>query len=143
VEELVAHMACYSQPGLSGALFTDPEGGPVRRASLYAAFREACRKAGAPESLHVHDLRHHAATVIARMPGITTKELMTRLGHKSPRAALIYQHATRERDRAIADYLQAQLDSVDRTSGAVVVDLPLDHSARNSGNGTAPGAPAG
>jgi hypothetical protein len=28
---------------------------------------------------------------------------MTRMGHDSPRAALIYQHASKEADRAIAD----------------------------------------
>ncbi len=31
------------------------------------------------------------------MPGITTKELMARIGHSSSRAALIYQHASEER----------------------------------------------
>ena len=31
-----------------------------------------------------------------------TKEIMRRLGHASPRAALIYQHATEDRDKAIA-----------------------------------------
>ena len=30
---------------------------------------------------------------------------MARLGHSSPRAAMIYQRATRERDQAIADGL--------------------------------------
>ena len=30
---------------------------------------------------------------------------MTRMGHASPRAALIYQHATRERDAHIANML--------------------------------------
>jgi hypothetical protein len=34
--------------------------------------------------------------------GATLKELMARLGHSSVRAALIYQHATRDRDQAIA-----------------------------------------
>jgi hypothetical protein len=47
--------------------------------------------------------------MIARMPGVTTKELMSRIGHSSPRAALIYQHATAERDQAIADYLDEQV----------------------------------
>jgi hypothetical protein len=28
---------------------------------------------------------------------------MLRIGHSSPRAAMIYQHATSDRDRAIAD----------------------------------------
>jgi hypothetical protein len=39
------------------------------------------------------------------MPGMTTKEVMSRMGHTSPRAALIYQHSTAERDQAVADYL--------------------------------------
>ena len=34
------------------------------------------------------------------------RELMTRMGHASSRAALIYQHATADRDRAIADALR-------------------------------------
>jgi len=61
--------------------------------------------------MHPHDLRHHAATLMARMPGITTKELMARIGHSSPRAALIYQHATAERDRQVAAFLEAQIDA--------------------------------
>ena len=28
----------------------------------------------------MHDLRHHAARSMARMPGVTTKELMARIG---------------------------------------------------------------
>jgi integrase len=128
MSELVEHMSRYSQPGQSGAVFTNPEGGPVRRASLYAAFQEACAKVGAPPGLHIHDLRHHAATVMARMPGITTKELMSRIGHKSPRAALIYQHATQERDKAIADFLDAQLAGVDRRQDAAVIDMPRRQS---------------
>lgn len=34
---------------------------------------------------------------------------MARMGHDSPRAALIYQHATGSADRAIADRLDAIL----------------------------------
>jgi hypothetical protein len=34
--------------------------------------------------------------------GASLRELMEQMGHTSPRAALIYQHATRERDEAIA-----------------------------------------
>jgi integrase len=37
-----------------------------------------------------HDLRHLAAT-LAAISGATTKQLMARLGHSSPHAALIYQ----------------------------------------------------
>ncbi|MGH3884513.1 MAG: hypothetical protein ACRDRC_14095, partial [Pseudonocardiaceae bacterium] len=37
--------------------------------------------------------------------GASTRELMHRMGHASMRAALIYQHATDERARQIADRL--------------------------------------
>jgi hypothetical protein len=49
-------------------------------------------------------------------PGASLKELMTRLGHSSTRAALIYQHATRDRDQAIAKALGGLVEQV-RTSG--------------------------
>ncbi|MFC9630398.1 integrase [Streptomyces mirabilis] len=39
----------------------------------------------------------------------STRELMTRMGHSSSRAALIYQHMTSDRDRAIADRLGARI----------------------------------
>lgn len=44
----------------------------------------------------------------------STKELMHRLGHASPRAALRYQHATAERDEAIADGIDRILESSQR-----------------------------
>lgn len=51
--------------------------------------------------LHFHDLRHTGGT-LAAATGATLRELMARLGHSSTRAALIYQHATRDRDPVIA-----------------------------------------
>ncbi len=39
---------------------------------------------------------------MAAAQGAGLKELMDRMGHSSPRAALIYLHATRERDQKIA-----------------------------------------
>jgi integrase len=59
-------------------------------------------KAGQPD-LHFHDLRHTGGT-LAAATGASLKELMA-LGHSSTRAALIYQHATRDRDQAIAEAL--------------------------------------
>jgi hypothetical protein len=41
--------------------------------------------------------------------GASTRELMSRMGHSSTRAALFYQHATRERDDAIASALDAMI----------------------------------
>jgi len=105
IEALEKHRANYGQPGEAGVLFRGPRGEPITRALLSKEWQAARMAAGAPEGLRIHDLRHHAATLTARMPGITTKELMARIGHASPRAALIYQHATEQRDREIAAYL--------------------------------------
>lgn len=57
-----------------------------------------------PEGLHFHDLRHTGNT-LAASTGASTRELMARMGHSSPEAALRYQHATRHRDEAIAHAL--------------------------------------
>lgn len=46
---------------------------------------------------------------LASTAGASTRELITRMGHSSSRAALIYQHMTSDRDRAIADRLGAMV----------------------------------
>ena len=70
--------------------------------------------------LHLHDLRHTGSTWSARS-GATLRELMNRIGHSSTRAAMIYQHATRDRDRAIAEALDALIEAsrrkIDTASG--------------------------
>jgi len=58
-----------------------------------------------------HDLRHHAATLIARNPNVTRRELMATIGHSSHVAALRYQHATAERSKEIADYLDSVISA--------------------------------
>jgi hypothetical protein len=63
--------------------------------------------------LHLHDLRHTGNTMVAAT-GASLRELMERMGHTSTRAALIYQHATSERDEAIAAAMGEVLASVRR-----------------------------
>jgi integrase len=55
------------------------------------------------ERLRFHDLRHTANTMAA--PGSSTRELMRRMGHATTGVAIIYQHASDDRDRVIADSL--------------------------------------
>ena len=45
------------------------------------------------------------AGVLAAATGATLAELMARLGHSSPQAAMRYQHAARGRDKKIAELL--------------------------------------
>jgi integrase len=63
---------------------------------------------GLPDGFHFHDLRHTGNT-LAAASGASTRELMHRMGHSSMRAALIYQHATSERDREIADTMDKRI----------------------------------
>ena len=58
--------------------------------------------------LHFHDLRH-IGKHFAAASGASTWELMGRGSHASMRAALIDQHRTVERDRVIAEALDATL----------------------------------
>ena len=51
---------------------------------------------------------------MAAATGASLRELMERMGHTSTRAAMIYQHATRERDEAIAAAMGEVLASVRR-----------------------------
>ena len=51
---------------------------------------------------------------MAAATGASLRELMERMGHTSTRAALIYQHATRERDETIAAAMGEVLASVRR-----------------------------
>lgn len=121
-DALAEHLA--TSPGdADSSLFLGPEGTPLRRATFSKAWRAAVKATGAPADLRPHDLRHHAATLTARMPGVTTKELMARIGHASPGAALIYQHATAERDRAIASFLDDVVSGTERPERAPVVGL--------------------
>ncbi len=100
------------------------KGGPLRLYTVEHAWRRA-RIAVGVEHLRLHDLRHTGNT-LAAATGASTKELMARMGHASPHAALIYQHATADRDRAIADAL-SDLAS----KGAAVV--PIDRVTKRAG----------
>jgi len=56
------------------------------------------------DDLRWHDLRHSGA-VLAAATGASLAELMARLGHSTPAAAMRYQHAAAGRDREIAQLL--------------------------------------
>ncbi len=113
VPELRWHLERFSQPGERGLIFVGPKGAPLRRSNFRPIWNSACDRAGMP-GLHFHDLRHVGGT-LAAATGASLKELMARLGHSSTRAALIYQHATRDRDQAIAKALGGLVQQVQLT----------------------------
>lgn len=63
-------------------------------------------RAGLPTGFHFHDLRQ-TGNHLAALSGSSTRELMHRMGHSTMWAALVYQHATDDRAREIADRLSA------------------------------------
>ncbi len=104
VEELERHLANYGSVGAESYVFTSANGKPLERGNFRSRVWIPATRAVGLTGLRFHDLRHAAGTLAART-GATTKELMARLGHASPRAAMIYQHATEDRDRLIAERL--------------------------------------
>jgi len=98
--EIEAHLATCVDADPTALVFTKSSGVSLDRNNFHTMWRRATRAAGVPD-YHFHDLRHLAAT-LAAVSGATTRELMHRMGHSSSRAALIYQHATEDRDLAVA-----------------------------------------
>jgi integrase len=96
-------LAEYVVASPDSLLFTGEKGGPLRPHVLQAAWDKARRRTDL-QRLHFHDLRHSGNTWAAAT-GASTAELMARMGHASALAALRYQHATADRDRAIASAL--------------------------------------
>ncbi len=58
--------------------------------------------------LHTPDCRHTGNMLAA--PGANLGDLKARMGHGSARAAMIYQHATAEADRMIANALDKRIE---------------------------------
>lgn len=104
------HLLKHAAPGRDGLLFPAKDGGHLATSSLYGrkptkrspgwGFYRARHVAGR-DDLRWHDLRHTGA-VLAAQTGATLAELMGRLGHSTPGAALRYQHAAEGRDAEIA-----------------------------------------
>lgn len=99
------HLLKHAEPGKDGLLFPAKGGGHLAPSSLYRVYYRARDAAGRPD-LRFHDLRHTGA-VLAASTGATLAELMGRLGHSTPGAALRYQHAAAGRDMEIAKALSA------------------------------------
>lgn len=126
VGALSEHMARFSRTGRDGLLFPGCDGNILAPTALYGRSARVERRGQARyekaaygffaargvidrPSLHWHDLRRTAATLGAQS-GATVREMQHRLGHTTPTMALLYQSATAERDRAIADRLQTAID---------------------------------
>jgi integrase len=96
-------------------VFATRTGTTPARSNLGATWRRACTSAGVPQ-VRLHDLRH-VAQVFAAEAGATLPELMARLGHATPAAALVYLHARTDRDLKITQALATAMTDMAGTSG--------------------------
>ena len=113
IERFRIHLELHTGTGKDALLFpssADPNRW-LQAKALYKHYRKA-RAAAGRDDLRFHDLRHSGA-VLAAMTGATIAELMSRLGHSTPAAAMRYQHAAEGRDQAVAGALsQLAMESV-------------------------------
>jgi integrase len=100
ISTLRDHLAAYAG---EQRVFVSATGAPMRGDALYQAFARARSTVGM-EQFRFHDLRHTGQT-LAASTGATLADLMKRLGHASPAAAMRYLHTVNGRDEAIAQAL--------------------------------------
>ena len=114
VPALCEHLAAFVGNEPDALVFAAQKGMPLRRSNFnkmsgWPHVAESLGVAG----LHVHDLRH-TGNQFAAYSGAALKDLMSRMGHDSERAALIYQHVARGADQRITDaidfHVQAERD---------------------------------
>lgn len=114
IERIRDHLDCFTGPEADALVFMGITGVPLTGNVLQVAWQRARTKVGRTD-LRLHDLRHTGLT-LAAATGATTVELMHRAGHSSSVAAMRYQHATKARDRIIADALGTIAKPIDEAS---------------------------
>ena len=98
---LQQHLVEHAAPGSKALLYPGDRTDHMSARYLMDRYRPVREKAGRPD-LTIHHLRHTALT-LAGQHGATAAELQARAGHASQAAMAIYQHATLDRDRLLAE----------------------------------------
>lgn len=109
VPAIETHLAKHVRKDRDALIFETEGGGHLQPSTMYRWWDRA-RVAAGRKDLRFHDLRHSGA-VLAAATGASLAELMARLGHSTPTAAMRYQHAAQGRDREIAALLSKLADT--------------------------------
>jgi site-specific recombinase XerD len=86
--------------GKETALFLNRSGGRLTPRSMQSLVRSYAVKAGLPQSVHPHLLRHSFATHLLD-GGADLRVVQELLGHESPNTTQVYTHVTEARKRAV------------------------------------------
>jgi len=103
IPQIESHLTKFVGSKRDSLLFPNEAGEHLQPSTLYRHWYKA-RAEAKRDDLRWHDLRHSGA-VLAAATGASLAELMARLGHSTPQAAMRYQHAAQGRDREIAALL--------------------------------------
>ncbi|MDF2825576.1 MAG: integrase [Mycobacterium sp.] len=103
IPQIEDHLSKYVGAKGDSLIFPNEAGEHLQPSTLYRHWYKARAEANR-DDLRWHDLRHSGA-VLAAATGASLAELMMRLGHSTPQAAMRYQHAAQGRDREIAAML--------------------------------------
>ena len=109
LQMLQQHLLEHTAAGPSGLLFPGDRTDHMSVRYLMDRYRPAREAAGRPD-LTIHHLRHTALT-LAGQHGATAAELQARAGHASQAAMAIYQHATLDRDKSLAEKIGATYEA--------------------------------
>jgi len=136
VPQLRDHLRDHVGADPDALVFTGPSGQPIWRGNFNKLVRWAEATAAIKRpGLHFHDLRHTGNTLAAQT-GPSLRDLMARMGHDDPRAALIYQHATSEADQAIAKRINAAVKRQRSRRRSDAHNDPVDAPATAPGDGS-------
>jgi integrase len=106
---LQKHLLEHTASGPTGLLFPGDRTDHMSVRFLMDRYRPA-REAAGRADLTIHHLRHTALT-LAGQHGATAAELQARAGHASQAAMAIYQHATLDRDKSLAEKIGATYET--------------------------------
>ena len=110
---------------------------PANRGQYIAASASSPTSSTRTEDVHIRDLRHTGNQLVANA-GANPKELMARMGHDSERAAMIYLHSSRKRQRALADAVgEAARGELAKSKARTARESSGTQRARNRGPGPA------
>lgn len=112
------------EPANGSLLFPSEVGTPISPRNLVRQFKALLKKAGLPDTIRFHDLRHTAAS-FALANGMDIKTTQDMLGHAQASTTLdIYGHVLKENKRVVVN------DVVNRAFGNVVTeDKPQQEAA--------------
>lgn len=112
--QLTERLAAGADYATYDLVFCSHIGTPLLARNVVRSFKAALTRAGLPERIRFHDLRHAAATTLRRA-GVDLKTVSERLGHSTISiTADLYTHAVSKLDADAADKLQAAMQVVQK-----------------------------